>query len=171
MVDCTVWPSNATYLQSALQVVKSIVNLGPTNAGFALLPLSHQAINWQALLKHRRSLEDGLASGGLDILTNTSVTYSKPNSAGNDKRKLAQQALFLTTANTQSENVWTASSAWVSQTLGPVPLIKISDMIGYDSDVRPTPGARTEQMPATHKQIIYLSLCIYTIFIVVCFYF
>ncbi|CAK9106185.1 unnamed protein product, partial [Durusdinium trenchii] len=79
---------------------------------------------------------DGLASGGLDILTNTSVTYSKPNSAGNDKRKLAQQALFLTTANTQSENVWTASSAWVSQTLGPVPLIKISDMIGYDSIVK-----------------------------------
>lgn len=145
MADCSVWPSNATYLQNALNVVKSIANLGPTNAAFALLPLQHAAIHWQALLKHRRSLEDSLASGGLDVLNTVSVMFSKPNSAGNDKRRPCQQAIFSTTSSTQTENVWTSSSGWVSQAIGPVPLVKIAEMIGYDAEVRPTPGSRVEQ--------------------------
>lgn len=135
-------------------MISSMISMSPNNAGFVQLPVPHASTVASALLKHCRLLEDGLSKGGLDVLTTVTILFSKPGSSGHDKRKTSQLALFLTPSRTGSDNPWLLSKAWTSQALGPVPLIKVSDMLGYDADLRPSSGARVEQRHV--RQIVCL---------------
>lgn len=56
-----------------------------------------------------------------------------------------QHVLFVTSTNDQSQNIWTGSNVWNCQSIGPVPLIRVSDMLGYEADNRPSPSQRVEQ--------------------------
>lgn len=146
LMDCTVMPANGTYVTSALTIMSSICNLSSNNAGFAQLPLQQSQITQQALLKNRRKVEDTLGKSGLDVLHTVSVFLNKSSSMTSDKRKTSTPALFLTTVLNQAENRWLPSQAWISQSIGPVPLIRVSDMRGYEADQRPSAAARIEQI-------------------------
>lgn len=146
LMDCTVMPANGTYVTSALTIMSSICNLSSNNAGFAQLPLQHSQITQQALLKNRRKVEDTLGKSGLDVLHTVSVFLNKSSSMTSDKRKTSTPALFLTTVLSQADNRWLPSQAWISQSIGPVPLIRVSDMRGYEADQKPSAAARIEQI-------------------------
>lgn len=62
-----------------------------------------------------------------------------------DKRRAGQSALLVTTTACQEENSWLAGEVAKSLTLTSIPLIKVSEMLGYDENTRPGAGARIEQ--------------------------
>ena len=74
-MDCTVWPANISYVQSAIQMISSMISMSPNNAGFVQLPVPHASTVASALLKHCRLLEDGLSKGGLDVLTTVTILF------------------------------------------------------------------------------------------------
>lgn len=145
-LDCTVWPSDATYVKNALSHFGSIISVSPKqNAGFLYLPVETTSTNQATVMKHRRIIEDTLSSMCMDVLKVVSVNFSKPGSANTDKRSLVQHALFVTSKMEQGENIWTSCNVWNQQSVGPIPLIKVSDMVGYDAESKPSPSARVEQ--------------------------
>ena len=146
VLDCTLWPSDAIYTKQALHTFTSIINMaGRHNAGLVYVPVLTTASAQKTVLHHRRLLEDALAAQGLDVLNVCSLTFSKQGSHASDKRKLLHHVLFVTATAEQSQNIWTGSNAWNGSSIGPVPLIRVSDMLGYDADARPGPSQRVEQ--------------------------
>ncbi|CAK9045232.1 unnamed protein product [Durusdinium trenchii] len=75
-LDATVWPSSTQYILDCLDFVNNICSLSPRNIGHIQLPWLHQATSMNALLKHRRKLEDALLKSDMDF-TNTYAEFSQ----------------------------------------------------------------------------------------------
>lgn len=147
VLDCTVWPSNNVYLHNCIQMFNTVLSLSGRNAGLVMMPVVHAQTTQNALLKHTRIILDALNAAGLDITNNVALLFDKQGSLSHDKRKTLQNCLLVTTTAGQEQNAWLNSTAWANQCIGPVPLIKVSDMIGYDADSPPGASARVSQTP------------------------
>lgn len=117
------------------------------SAALVTYPLLHEQTNPSTIVKHQRKLEDFCVSSQLDIIIGQMmITYTKPpGTSAADKRSKMQRALFLTSLACQDENPWLLSEAFRSQILKDISLTRVSDMVGYDDQARPSPAARVEQ--------------------------
>lgn len=123
------------------------------NAGVVYLPVAHAATTQEAVLKHRHKLEICLAKAGLYILNVITLQFIKQGSSLQDRRKNTQQALFVVTSDHKDDGAWTKSHVWERQTIPSVPLIRVSEMVGYDPESKPGAAARVEQM------LVYFNCC------------
>lgn len=74
------------------------------------------------------------------------LRFDKPDSNRNDNRKPAQPCLAAFSTNYKSHS-FAECEALTSCTIGPVPLIKTSQMLGYDAETGSmSAGLRTEQI-------------------------
>lgn len=139
LLDATVFPSNALLLKSALTTVQTVINMGSANIGHVQLPIPQTNTTTQALVKHRRAIEDALMAGGLDTSSTAILDFARPaNATASNQRQGLQTCLaLLPKARAPS---WT-----VPGVIGPLPLIRVCDMLGYDPDSRPGATARAEQ--------------------------
>lgn len=139
LLDTTIFPANAIQLKHAIDIFGLVLNMGNQNIGHVQLPVAHTNTTSQALIKHRRHVEDSLLQKGLDVTQTVALQFSKPADANtSDKRRLLQSCLAV--ASDPKACPWSAPSV-----IGPAPLVKVSDMIGYDADSRPGATARAEQ--------------------------
>lgn len=97
-----------------------------------------------ARIKHRRIIEDFLVKGNMSYGQETTVLYAKPGAGPRDGRPLSHVCV-LTTNNTFTETPWSESDAVSAGRVGPFPLIKVAEMLGYDEATRPSASARVEQ--------------------------
>lgn len=146
LLDCSVWPSNLTYLSSAIQTFNACLSMSPSAGGFVYLPVPHSAISQEVLVKHRRKLEDGLMNGGMYVLNGVALQFVKQGSSQSDRRKTSQSALLVVASDNSSTGIWTTSHVWDRLLIQGIPLIRVSDMVGYDPESRPGAGARVEQI-------------------------
>ena len=153
-MDMTLYPPSASYVKAAFQILSSVTALSPCHCGFIMLPVLQKQTTEVARIKHRRTIEDFLVKGNMSFGQETTVFYAKPDAGPRDGRPLSHVCV-LTTNNTFSENVWSESEAVSAGRVGPFPLIKVADMLGYDEATRPSASARVEQ---TLISFIFLSL-------------
>lgn len=144
-LDLTVYPADAAYVQSCFAVLSQVVSMSPAYAGWILLPVHQSQTTQSALVKHRRAVEDALVKLNLSLRHEVAVLYQKPEGS-RDGRGLAQQARFvLHSQHANASNPWNESPAVSDLRVGPCPLAKITEFIGYDPDARPGAAARVEQ--------------------------
>ena len=142
-LDSTVWPANSARMHAAVQHMSTGVSLSQHNACLVLWPMMQTT--WNALCRHRRALEDALIKQNVDSSHNVTLVFDKePAARGTDKRKTAQAA-NLVVSNNFSDCTWLDAECVNTGTLPGLPLIKVSDMLGYDDDARPGGAARVEQ--------------------------
>lgn len=144
-LDCCVWPSNSAYFQACINALSSLLAVAPTNAAHVQLPLPQAQTHSNAVVKHRRALEDALVANGLDIMRTVSLCFDKSSLPAGDKREPWHPCLFVTSTTCQEVNAWCESAAAQSRSIGPCPLIRVADMIGFDTEARPGASQRTEQ--------------------------
>lgn len=147
ILDFTRWPNDSAYVQGCLQALNGILSMSPSHsAALVTYPLPHEQTLPATIVKNRRKLEDFCLSSSLDVMGQVMITYAKPpGTSAADKRSRVQNALFLTSPACQDANPWLLSEAFRSQILKDIPLIRVSDMVGYDEQNRPSPAARVEQ--------------------------
>eukprot|EP00435_Cladocopium_sp_Y103_P033211 s2906_g8.t1 len=137
-LDATVFPSNAMVMKGSLEIMSSLLNMGVQNIAHIQLPIPQSNTTLQALTKHRRTIEDYLLSHACASQT-VGLHLTKPNDAhGHDKRGCLQGcvACYFDSRNPP----WNLPIL-----IGPVELIRVSDMLGYDEVNRPGATARAEQ--------------------------
>ena len=144
VLDCCVWPANSAYLNACIGAFNSLVALSPNHAGHVQVPIPQAQTHSSAVLKHRRVLEDALVQQGLDIMRQVTLVFDKSGLPVGDKREPWHPCLFITSTSTP-DNAWHESSAAQSRSIGPCPLIRVAEMLGFDSESRPAPAQRTEQ--------------------------
>lgn len=135
------FPANAMVVQNALNTLATVLSLGVTNIGHVQLPVLHSNTASSALLKHRRIIEDHLMGAGLDVTQTVAVNFAQPQDArSSDRRSGIQTCIAVTGSGTRASLHWSPPAL-----IGPLTLIKFTDLIGYDADVKPGPTARVEQ--------------------------
>lgn len=95
-------------------------------------------------MKHKRIAEDALFNADLSLKNQVTILFSKPKATAKDSRNSSQQCLAVV-SNTYPEPTFLGSTPVMQQSLGPVPLARVSDLIGWDEDSKLSPSARTEQ--------------------------
>ena len=142
-VDATVWPSNASYMTAILNDLNSLLVLSPLHAAYLQFPVVHGQTTVKAKCKHWRSIEDSLINNGLDFSTSVALTFEANDQHQGDKRALMHPGAFVT--GSQDGNFWQQSAPCLCSRIGPCRLIRVQDMVGYDSETRPGAAARLEQ--------------------------
>lgn len=146
-MDCTVWPANTKYVNDCLELLRNVCSLSSRNLGHIQLPLIHASTTMQAIIKHRRKIEDGLIQGtDVELRQGVTLLFAKDSSrAASDRRPSTQNCL---TVFADKSCKWTDSEALQAGTIGPLPLLRVSEMTGYDSETgsRPSAATRVEQM-------------------------
>ena len=130
------------------------------------LPVPHTSISQDVLVKHRRKLEDELMKGGMYVLNSVTLQFVKQGSV-QDRRKNAQQAMLVVASEYANDGVWTSSGVWDRQLIPGIPLIKVSDMAGYDPESRPGASARVEQRLGCRSELKLFDIIV-TVYILDC---
>lgn len=142
-----------------MDVFKAVMALSFSVAGWVSLPLPQAQTTTSALMKHRRMIEDELHGAKLDVTHQVTVTYTKDGSLASDKRQVSQPVLFVTpVGGNQQTNAWLEGTVYKNQILGPLPLIPVSHMIGYDTENRPGAAARVEQWLDVHLTVVSFAM-------------
>ena len=132
-----------------LSVLLNIISLGPCNVGHVQKPMEHQATHIKPLLKNTRRVEDALvgteAIPKCDITQRLTLLFSKDSARqGSDKRAMTQDCISPFASKACK---WQDSEAHQAGFIGPMNLIRVSEMVGYDAEhqLRPSVAARMEQ--------------------------
>lgn len=146
ILDATVYPANATTLRSALGTMTTVLNLSQNNIAHVMMPVTQSNTTSNALVKHWRIIEDSFIASGLDVTQKVGLHLQKPTeAAGNDRRGGLQTCIAVAGGRV---------CAWEPPVvIGPLTLVKVSDMIGYSEESRPGATARAEQILAKNKLV------------------
>ena len=147
-LDTCVWPSNSAYVNNCLTSFSQVLAMSPMNAGHCQVPVMQKQTTTDAWIKHRRVLEDALKKSRMDVTTPIALTFDKSSNHANDKRSVNHQCLFVTSIDHQQANGWITSAAVTKGVIGPCPLVRVTDMVGFDPDNRLGAASRTEQFLA-----------------------
>lgn len=137
LIDCTIFPANATLLKNVIACAGLLLAMGPHVCGHLALPVPHTNTTCDAVLKHKRLIEDWILQQKVDLSQEVALHFSK-DQHGNDRRRGIQTCFSLMCD--VRRNLWSAP-----EVVGPLPRMKIGEMMGYDPDSRPGVAARTEQ--------------------------
>ena len=117
--------------------------MSTNNVGHIQLPVVQASTSISAVVKHKRKIEDALLKADVDFSNQMTLSFAKESlRAGSDKRPGAQTCFV---AMVGKGNKWAEADCVVNGVLGPLPLINVSDMQGYDAETRPSPAQRVEQ--------------------------
>lgn len=143
-LDMTVYPADANLVKNAFQVLGNVAAMSPNNLGFIMLPVYQKQTTDVARIEHRRTIEDFVMKHSLSFGQEVAILYSRPETSVRDGRGLSQVAL-LVLSNSYPQSPWSESDAFQTARVGPFPLIRVADMLGYDETTRPSASARVEQ--------------------------
>ena len=146
------WPANSAYLNEAVNHLSTILAMSPTHCGLVQYPVYQSQTNQATLVKHRHALDLLLLNAGLTVYHHIQLCYEKPDSSARDNRSLSQLAAAVFHANFDN-CAWMDSSAVKEGRLGPIPLIRVADFIGYDDVKRPSASARVEQLLGYYSRV------------------
>ncbi|CAK9014178.1 FO synthase subunit 1, partial [Durusdinium trenchii] len=145
-LDATVWPVSAP-IMDCLTMLTNVCALNPGNVGHIQLPQVQAQTTLSAVTKHRHQVELALLKADMDFSTSLTLAFQKESArSGADKRPASQVCLIAYSGKTCK---WNSSDMLQNGFLGGVPLIKVSDMEGYDAETRPGAAARVEQILAS----------------------
>ena len=150
-LDCTVWPSNAPLLVEAVKTMSTVLAMSSNNMGFVQYPVFQSQTNHLALVKHSHTLDNLIVQNKMVMYYPIQILYSKPDSTAGDARSLAQPAKGVFHSNYDGACAFTESAAVKEGKLGACPLIRISQLLGYDECRRPGASARVEQPLGNNK--------------------
>lgn len=141
-IDATVWPTDGVLDQVGM--MNTILSMGVTHVGHLQLPVLQAQTSMTTVCKNKRKIEDALLTADTDFSQALTLIFAKETvRANSDKRATTQQCLVCVSGR---GNKWMESSECLSAgLLGPLPLITVSEMQGYDSETRPGAAARVEQ--------------------------
>ncbi|CAE7229057.1 cofG [Symbiodinium sp. CCMP2592] len=142
LLDFTVFPANGLYVKQALDVCSNVLALSQTHAAHVQLPLVQKQTSTAAAVKHRRSVEDHFMKANVSLRDGVSLLFSKDLDATASDRRALSQSCVACMYEDFKECSFVKSAAVTEGRIGPVPLIRVSEFIGYDDLLRPGAAAR-----------------------------
>lgn len=125
--------------------MSQVLTMSSTYFGWVQCPVLQSQTTLPALVKHQHILDNSLLKNSLNFGSNIGLVFTKPESTARDSRNPTQQIRGCTHSNFNNETPFSESAAVKTGLVGPLPLIKIADLIGFDDATRPGPSQRTEQ--------------------------
>lgn len=103
------------------------------HAFLVLMPQGHSALATETVLKHSRLAEDRLMAHSFEVGSEISLVYQMEDEHGNDRRLKSQKARLCTSKSfgqlDESQPASWRSTHAARGVLGPLPLVRVKDMI------------------------------------------
>lgn len=144
-IDLCVWPANATYFNNVMQGLQSVLASSSRHAAHIQVPAGQSQTTNKAWLRHTRTLQDALVKYNINWQSAICLSYDKSHLHANDRRDPWHECRFAF-SEAHGDAAWKDCAACQTGTIGPAPLIRVNEMIGYDGENRPGPAFRTEQI-------------------------
>lgn len=155
-LDFTVYPAAATYVRKAFECLANVAAMSSSHIGFIFMPVHQKQTTEPAVLKHRRQIEENLMKSKMSLANEVCILFAKPEARVTDGRAMTQISLLSLHQNYTSNSDWNSSSAVTTARIGPAPLIRISDMLGFDEVSKPSASARVEQILDLSRPVFQL---------------
>lgn len=143
IIDAIVWPNDALALEKCIKAAAAICHQDQRNMLLVYMPVKHQQCDDVTLLKNQRILEDKLLTAKLNIFRPISIHYFVHDEHGSEKRQLSHFARACHSSE-MGDTAWSLSEPMRGK-LGPMPLVKLKDMEGFDQDCKMQPKRRAAQ--------------------------
>ena len=121
--------------------------------------MSHRAMAPSTATKNRRTVEDLLLKQKLSVDNHLVLFFDRPAEGNSSDRRSLVQSCLMTPSGASSASVWQNSQAMQDGRIGPLPLIRVADMVGFDETNRPSPSARVEQL-LVQKACVCVCVCV-----------
>lgn len=143
--DFTVNPAKALLVQSSLHVLASVCAMGSGSIAHVQLPVCHKQTNEGTCTKHQRVIEDTMFKAKLCLSNKIALLYDRPEDYRGPIAGITQQGIAAVHSSYAQTSAFNACAAVSTGRIGPVALVKTSDFIDVDENVRPGPAERAEQ--------------------------
>ncbi|CAE7796072.1 fp-1, partial [Symbiodinium sp. CCMP2592] len=139
LCDYTVLPANVDYVRDSVELLANLLASSSNNVGLLQLPLPHRAMASSTSVKHRRTVEDLLMKAKINADSVTALLFEKPaDASASDKRSLTQTCLNCLFSGFDATS-WSASRVLQECRMGPFPLLKVADFLGYETSRKGVP--------------------------------
>ena len=128
-----------------MKTMSTVLAMGSSNIGFVQYPVYQSQTNPMALAKHSHTLDNLIVQYKMTVYHPIQILCSKPDSTAGDARSLSQTAKGVFHSNYDGACAFMESDVVKAGKLGACPLIRISQLLGYDECRRPGASARVEQ--------------------------
>ena len=72
-LDVTVFPANAERVKAAFDIISSVCSMSSSHCGWIMMPVHQAQTNQQALMKHRRHIEDSLVKASINLTSEVAI--------------------------------------------------------------------------------------------------
>ncbi|CAE7422128.1 fp-1, partial [Symbiodinium sp. CCMP2592] len=139
LCDYTVLPANVDYVRDSVELLANLLASSSNNVGLLQLPLPHRSMASSTSVKHRRTVEDLLLKAKINADSVTALLFEKPaDASASDKRSLTQTCLTCLFSGFDATS-WSASRVLQECRMGPFPLLKVADFLGYETSRKGVP--------------------------------
>ncbi|CAE7037701.1 cofG [Symbiodinium sp. CCMP2592] len=139
LCDYTVLPANVDYVRDSVELLANLLASSSNNLGHLQLPLPQRSMASSTSVKHRRTVEDLLMKAKINADSVTALLFEKPaDASASDKRSLTQTCLTCLFSGFDATS-WTASRVLQECRMGPFPLLKVADFLGYENSRKGVP--------------------------------
>ncbi len=155
-------PAKALLVQSSLHVLASVCAMGSGSVAHVQLPVCHKQTNEGTCTKHQRVIEDTLFKAKLCLANKMALLYDRPEDYRGPVAGFSQQAIAAVHNTFAQTSAFNACAAVSTGRIGPVALVKTSDFIDVDENVRPGPAERVEQKLSSSQCVeVHLTLTVW----------
>ena len=141
-------------------MLASLIASSSGSLGHVQLPMSHRAMAPSTATKNRRTVEDLLLKQKLSVDNHLVLLFDRPAEGNSSDRRSLVQCCLMTPSGASSASVWQNSQAMQDGRIGPLPLIRVADMVGFDETNRPSPSARIEQLLVQKSCVCVSCVCV-----------
>ena len=125
-------------------MLATVLSQSGGNLAHVQYPMPHKGMAATTCIKHRRTIEDLMIKNKISLEGHVALLFQRSsNATAQDQRSLSQPCVAAWCSAFHSE--WAESKAVVEGRLGPYPLIRVAEFLGFDDVSRPSPQARIEQ--------------------------
>ena len=138
-------PAKALLVQSSLHVLASVCAMGSGSIAHVQLPVCHKQTNEGTCTKHQRVIEDTMFKAKLCLSNKIALLHDRPEDYRGPIAGITQHGIAAVHSSYAQTSAFNACAAVSTGRIGPVALVKTSDFIDVDENVRPGPAERAEQ--------------------------
>lgn len=142
LLDFTILPNYSKQVQSAINVMSTVLGMGSGNIAHVQLPVFQKQAKQATIVSHRKNVEEMILKANLSVENQIVLLFDKSNCMASDARSVHQYCVAA--FHKQFTSLFDKSEALQQGRIEALPLLPVSEFYGYDESAKPGPGERAE---------------------------
>ncbi|CAL1141851.1 unnamed protein product [Cladocopium goreaui] len=141
LLDFTVMPNSAKQVNTAVNVLSTILGMSSANLGHVQLPAFQKQTKQATVVTHRRNIEEMMLKQGLSVASQIVLLFDKSECLNSDSR--ASHQVCIAAHHKSFTSAFQSCEAVQLGRVESLPLMPVSEFYDYDDTSKPGKGVKT----------------------------